>query len=168
MWEGGDIPEDPSFDDFHQQFVLNCTALEDYRARKGHVRDALINSALDEPLARAIFTRISSEKSHDALPLESLTLRSTDGADFGGLPRMGTSGLDQAVRNLGRSWLLVRSPRDDCRDMVLAREPGRCSREAMEVHNNGPLRRTSWRNVEPVFQRLWPAGLDSTGDWRDD
>jgi hypothetical protein len=168
--EGEDIPEDPSFDEFHQQFQVIPSYRDsyNYQLRYGHVRDALINSALDETLARAIFNCISSRKAHDAFPLEYLKLSSSGGSVFGRVSSMGLPGLRQVVLNISRTWLLVRSARDDCRDTVIARELGRRAREANEASNTHPSYHAAWLDVEPVFRRIWPERQDSSGDWRDD
>jgi hypothetical protein len=61
IWEGEDILKDPSFDEFHQKFQVatSGTSSVPYQSRYGHIRNALINSALDETLARGIFNCIS-------------------------------------------------------------------------------------------------------------
>lgn len=63
-------PNDPSFDAFDQQFCRPIS--NNYRStRNGHLRDALTNSALDQTLASAIFTTISSGKPVCSLPLRN-------------------------------------------------------------------------------------------------
>lgn len=163
--EDYEIPNDPSFDEFHQQFAYDGRG---YQPRKGHIRDALINSALDETLARAIFNYISNSKAHHALPLEYLRLHSSGGGEFGGLVSMDASGLKQAIDSLGREWLLTRSLRDDSRDKVISREIGKRSREEYEGRKFHPIDRAAWLKVEPVFRRIWPEMEDGTGDWHKD
>ena len=100
--EDDETPNDPSFDDFDQQFFDDPRGL--YRKpRNGHVRDAFINSALDETLARAIFWSISTAKPSGALPLERLKLRMTGGGCFGD-PSMLAS-IEDVVGHLGHGGL---------------------------------------------------------------
>jgi hypothetical protein len=161
--EDYEIPNDPSFDEFHQQFAYESRG---YQPRKGHIRDALINSALDETLARAIFNCISNAR--HAFPLEYLKLHSSGGGEFGGPVSMDASGLEQAINSLGREWLLTRSPRDDSGDKVIAREIGKRSREESEGRKLHPMNQAAWLKVEPVFRRIWPEREDGTGDWHKD
>ncbi|KAI5193498.1 hypothetical protein E4T38_09950 [Aureobasidium subglaciale] len=48
-------PDDPSFNDFDREIYPRPFINHSPGIRNGHIRDAFINSALDEPLARAIF-----------------------------------------------------------------------------------------------------------------
>ena len=84
-----DIPNDPPFDEFDQLFYpanilgIYGDGAQGSKPRNGHIRDALVNSALDETLARTIFQSILSRKGHNALPLEALKLTSYGGGQFG-------------------------------------------------------------------------------------
>lgn len=156
--EDYETPSDPTFDVFDQ--ALFGDPRYELRPRNGHVRLALINSALDATLARAIFLTIAEAKPRGALPLQSLELRVAGGGGFGAT----SFSISNVVRHIGRSWLLERNPRDDRRDEVLATELGRQEREEIE----------SWLNmrldleVEPIFRRIWPRSSMEGGDWRDD
>ncbi|TIA30695.1 hypothetical protein D6C78_09427 [Aureobasidium pullulans] len=48
-------PDDPSFNDFDREIYPRSFINHSPGIRNGHIRDAFINSALDEPLARTIF-----------------------------------------------------------------------------------------------------------------
>jgi hypothetical protein len=79
--EGRELPEtrnDASFDSFDQQYS-ECTFFHHWlRPRNGHIRDAFINAALDQDLARSIFQTIRSGNSTDgenSCPIEFLELR---------------------------------------------------------------------------------------------
>lgn len=156
-----ETPIDSSFDNFDQQFFDDLRG--SYRKpRNGHLRDAFINSTLDETLARAIFRSISTAKTSGALPLERLKLRVTGEGCFGDSFML--SSIEDVVGHLGRSWLLKRNPRDDHRHELVATELGRQEREAKEsVH----LISLGW-NVEPIFRRIWSKRWKADGDWRDD
>lgn len=156
-----ETPNDPSFDDFDQQF-FNGPRGSYRKPRNGHVRDAFINSALDEILARAIFRSISTAKSSGALPLETLKLRVTGGGCFGDSSMM--SSIEYVAGHLGRSWLLERNPRDDRRDQLVATELGRQERKAKGGMYPKPL----GRSVEPIFRRIWPERRKEGGHWCDD
>lgn len=77
---GGEVlkaPNDSSFDDFDQQSFSKWNAWRN--PRKGHIRDAFINSAVDETLARSIFRTISSGKPNGSVTLERLKVRVSGG-----------------------------------------------------------------------------------------
>jgi hypothetical protein len=63
--DGEEVPEtpsDPSFvDEFDNQFFKSFCVAEQF-LRNGHMRDAFINTAVDETLARAMVWTISSGK----------------------------------------------------------------------------------------------------------
>jgi len=159
--EDDETPNDPTFDNFDQQFFDDPRS--SYRKpRNGHVRDAFINSALDEALARAIFWSISTAKPRGALPLERLRLRMTGGGCFGDSSML--SSIEDVVGHLGRSWLLERNPRDDHRNELVATELGRQEREAKEAVYPMSL---GWK-VAPIFRRIWPERWKEGGDWRND
>jgi hypothetical protein len=63
------------------------------RARIGHLRNRLINGALDETLGRSIFKAVSADKSIDALPLETLQVVSTGACTFDPNDRVGPKGI---------------------------------------------------------------------------
>ncbi|KAH8811105.1 hypothetical protein F5884DRAFT_265969 [Xylogone sp. PMI_703] len=166
-----EVPSDPTFDEFDQETASHGYI---YRPRKGHVRDAFINSALDETLARAIFNCISSSKSSDSLPLDYLKLIPTGGDNFGGNgdtsitlpPIRDTWGVENIAKAVSLKWELERSLRDDENTKVIAKEIGQAERieyfETIEVHHG------DWDNfldIEPVFRRIWPK---SGGLWWDD
>ncbi len=156
-----ETPNDSSFDNFDQQFFDDPRG--SYRKpRNGHVRDAFINSALDETLARAIFRSISTTKTSGALPLERLKLRVTDGGCFGDSFML--SSIEDVVGHLDRSWLLERNSRDDHRHELVATE---LERQEIEAKESVHLISLGW-DVEPIFQRIWPERWKEDGDWRDD
>ena len=131
--------------------------------RQGHIRDAFINSALDETLARAIFNDISNSKAHHAFPLEYVTLHPNGGGEFGRCVSLDVSCLKQAIHSLSRKWLLTRSPRDDSCDKVIAREIGKRSREEWDNRKLHPLIQAAWLKTEPLFRRIWPEMENGIG-----
>jgi hypothetical protein len=159
--EGPDTPNDPSFDEFEQQYFKGPFGTYRY-PRNGHIRDAFINSALDETLARAIFWTISSTKPDGSLPLERLRVRVTGGGHFGQSSML--SSIEDVIWHLGRSWLVERNPRDDCRHELILKELGQQERGRVEAGHRMLLS----PDVEPIFRRIWPAKQKECGDWRDD
>jgi hypothetical protein len=79
-----EISNNPSFNEIHQQFPPpSVYDMEGDRPRNGRVRNSLVNSALDETLARAVFQSISTRRGRDTLPVERLKLRAKRGGFFG-------------------------------------------------------------------------------------
>ena len=172
MWTGHDKPKDTSLDEAHQRHiytarstrVLGPPADRDH----GYVSDVLINSAIDEILARAIFNTISSRKARDSSPLESLKLSPGGYRNFYGRWDMRRGALPDTLTHMSRSWLLLQSQRDDCRDKVIA-----WNRHGPESENDRAQyrmlsRRDALSTVEQAYRRLWPGSQDSTGYWGDD
>jgi hypothetical protein len=154
------LPTNPSFDHFDRQI---CSAHGGYR--NGHVKDIMINSAVDSTLARAIFNVISSGKPAGALRLESLEVEvRPEGA-------LATAPFFSVLCALGLSWKVERSLRDDASDELITKElqVGRREREEATAWNMG-----KWGLEEPwnrIFRRIWPAKeetWDSCYEWRQD
>jgi len=156
--EDTEIPNNPAFDAFDQQFIVPTSGPWGDKPRNGHVREAFINSALDAPLALAIFDVIARSKPANSFALEELTLLSTGGGEFGALTR--ERGSDAVFRNISRSWKMRRGEGE----RVVAVEVGVAERERLE----GLLGETTLQsNVEKVFRRIWPVRGEG-GDWRGD
>lgn len=153
--DGPEPPNDPVFDDFDQEICEDTKQW--YRfPRNGHIRDALINVAIDEPLACTLF-RIISRKPRGSLSLKKMTVRAKVTGDFSTLK--GRGNFREVIQQLTRAWRVERNPRDDRRDDLVARE--------VEVDM---LQRSDWRfgKMEPwlerIFRRIWP-GKDGGSDW---
>lgn len=115
-----ETPNDSSFDNFDQQFFTR-SYMSWRDPRNGHIRDAFINSAVDETLARAIFWTISSGKATGSLPLVKLRIQ-VRGGNLGN--NVSVESVCMVIANLGRSWLCERSQTDDCRHEPITRELG--------------------------------------------
>lgn len=138
------------------------------RLYNAHLRDALLNSAVDEDLARSIWDVISTNK--PGRPLKHLRIASGGGSAFG---IMHPGDLSSRVDHMSRSFLLSRSDRDDS-DHVEVIELGKRARgqrdERARHHEAEAMRRwgyTSDAKIAHIFERLWPPKLGSR-DWRDD
>jgi hypothetical protein len=154
-----DTPNDPSFDDFDQQF-FNGPFGTWLKPRNGHIRDAFINSAVDRALALSIFQTISAARPPGSLVLEELELLPTGGGNFGTPSSLST--ITNVVRHVGRCWHLERNVRDDRRDEIVI-EPLEDAR-GMHSDKGGDL---GW-DVMPIFRRIWPGAHGGDSDWRDD
>jgi hypothetical protein len=114
--------------------------------------DILINIAVDEPLARAIFGVIIA----DGSPLERLKLEVGDTYHVY---------LEDFREIMGQKWLCVRVPGRStaASDKILVQECGVQRRKQLE-------RDGEWKNLNPdeflsLFHRVWP---ETTGDWKRD
>ncbi|GAB1309950.1 hypothetical protein MFIFM68171_00160 [Madurella fahalii] len=167
VYRTGSSTDDPSFDEYDRQFY--CTWREDSRLRKGHIRESLMNCAVDETLARSIWETICRVKVGKRL--ESLKLYTTGGGRFG---RNGSyNDIDEVVANLSRSWLIERSVRDD-NDAINVRELGQRSREARDkrltsLYNRAYRGGSSLpdHSVVNILRRVWPP-KEGSKDWRED
>lgn len=82
--------------------------------RNGHVKDLLINIALDEALARSIFDAISSAKGSSSHPLERLTVHPFGGQVATlGWPSVIDTDLLMVTAVIGHLWEVKRGERDD-------------------------------------------------------
>lgn len=157
-------PNDPSFDEFDQQMLMVQLDYNRY-PRKGHVRDAFINCAVDENLARSIFVAISSGKTKSirSLLLCRLKINVIGGCDFG--TNIWVSTLSTVTDELSRCWTVERS----------LEQVGNRIHE-LEVHER--TNKTQRRHfdcsdslapeVEQIFQRIWPTNGRKDLNWRNE
>ncbi|KAI1841126.1 hypothetical protein JX266_012661 [Neoarthrinium moseri] len=170
LLDGDETPNDPSFDSYMQEFWGSGLQR---RPRNGHVRDALVNSAVDERLARAIWDTISTARV--GRPLKSLKLWAHSGASFGDSSYQ--TDLMNMIQHLSRAYLVERSVRDDD-DSISVQELGKRAREArdeMERQRERDIERR-WGDKRTderpglalqIFRRIWPA-RNGSQDWRAD
>jgi hypothetical protein len=163
----------PCFDDLDSQYLSGSL----FPYRHGHIRDVFFNTAVDETLARAIFTTICAAKAaaygHSAaLALDRMVIKPERGRSFPQWPPMmsGTWGLRVYMTALGRHWLLERDVRDDARHMIRAQEIGWKQRllllPTFEVIQ-GPGYHSCMEYM-PIFRRIWPEKPGASADWYDD
>lgn len=150
-----ETPVNPCFDPFDQAFFDDRAGVL-RRVRNGYIREAFINSALDEKLARAIFHTISASKPLGAFPLERLTLRVMGGGRFGVL--LVLCSIEDVITQLARSWLIERDPRDDRCGEVIVRELN-----PPDPDDGSQL----MPEVQPIFRKIWPESREG-GNWRED
>lgn len=155
-------PNDPSFDEFDQQMLLVQLDYSRY-PRRGHVRDAFINCAVDGDLARSIFTAISlgKDKGASSLLLSRLKISVTGGCNFG--TNRGDYMLSIVVNELSRSWIVERTTRE-VRDGAPELTVYECTSKTQQQN---PLRSDDLDpEVYKIFQRIWSANGRSGESWR--
>jgi hypothetical protein len=147
-------PSDPSFSAFDtESFDSWFGTSKD--VRKGHIRDALINSAIDAKLAKAVFnTILSATPDRETPSLQRLSLKAAGGGNFG----TGTSngGISEIVREVGKEWIVERSGHED----ALSVRRAEVDDEGIELWET-----LSW-DVEPIFRRVWPGDGDWFNEWQ--
>lgn len=182
----GDSTYNPQFDEEDQKPANDYHTL----LKRGTVKETYMNCAVDEALARSIWTIISQDKT--GRHLELLKLWVTGGGDYGGLY---VHTQDVIIKNLSRSWLIERVPRNDEEDITV-RELGQHARElrdqserdfeARARDNRQALQelQTLWPRKgdpqacdrearqgreppDPIFRTIWPR-REGSHDWRDD
>lgn len=129
----------------------------DCRLKRGHWRQTLINCAVDEALARSIWNTINQDKT--GTQLERLRLWTTGGSESHAI----TASHATILKNLSRSWLIERDPRDDRNDFTI-RELGKHARKLEYQFTESEL--TGFAGGQ-VFRAIWPR-REGSKDWRDD
>ncbi|KAH8719379.1 hypothetical protein GQ44DRAFT_741901 [Phaeosphaeriaceae sp. PMI808] len=150
------INRDPTYNPQYEGEDNQLTYCTVDRLKRGTVKQTLINSAVDETLARSISTLISTHKR--GRQLESLKLW-THGAGQFATTFYGS--IDTFVRNLSRSWLIERVPGHEVEEDVSVRELARLERESREIG----LRGRDDGEVEKIFWEIWPE-KQGKEDWR--
>lgn len=149
------------FDDFDKGDVAEpglVDSSDTRQVRNGHVRHALLNAALDQNLARAVFHAIATSKPGLAsdVPLQRLELRPIRGDYY-----MVTQ---EIVMHLSQWWLVEAFAGTDVADnpdpiLTPIRCPGDRAREG-EI----PALPELERGLEPIFRKIWP-GRGAGGSW---
>lgn len=170
-----DSRDDPSFDETDRETFKSLDYL-----KNGHLRENLMNCAVDETLARSIWETICQNKV--GRRLESLKLWTARGGQWGNSGNNGA--IPPVINHLSRSWLIERVARDDMNDITV-RELGRQVREARDLEMTDGMKRVAEYlraekevEIEPVdvaedsevikvLRRVWPRKEGST-DWRED
>ena len=169
-----DLEDDALFDAVDRE-----TWGTDKSMKKGHLRETLMNCAVDDTLARSIWETICQNKAGQKLM--ALKMWTYGGGHFGG----GKFGhVPNVVNNLSRSWLIERVTRDDG-NIINVRELGQRAREARDQQVTDEYKRSAYMRrgldddvIEPevvaegsdevqVFRRVWPR-KEGSKDWRKD
>ncbi|EPE36636.1 hypothetical protein GLAREA_08799 [Glarea lozoyensis ATCC 20868] len=167
--------DESTFNEFDQETFEDWVFL-----KNGHIRQTLLNCAVDETLARSIWETICRNKI--GCKLQNLKIWTTGCCRWGDNTYIHY--IKNVVDNLSRSWLFERIARDEG-DIINVKELGRRIREAhdqyetsrwhrridaMLVENNVVVElideQESPKEVFQVFRSIWP---DRKGkDWRED
>ncbi len=132
----------------------------DTRPRDADIRDALINCAVDEALARAIWHIVSARERGRQFSRLLIT--------SGGTKTVRLLDMYYWIRHMSRSYLFTRCIRDDQNSFDVL-EIGKEAREELEEEEGGgwqqwcPL--VNYGRIKTAFGELWPL---KTGNWRHD
>jgi hypothetical protein len=138
-WRAGRDPTyDPRNEGEDHEAAWNHSSL----VKKGNVREVLINSAVDEGLARAIWEMITQNKTGKRL--ERLKLWTRNGGVFAQAAH--TPFLDQFAVSMDRSWLIERSPRDDIEEVTV---------KELKQHAREDDERERHKWVDPVVEQIF-------------
>lgn len=161
--ENFEARNDPTFNDFDQQYCKDMLYGHGRHPRNGDLRNAFINSALDENLARGIFHTISSAQT--SCMLEYMEVKVTGGGNFFFADRDEFYGrFYDVLETMGRPRRVSRmnsSSRETKVELVRGWQPSRLisssgrTQEPSELH---PF-------AKEIFQRVWPA---KTEKWWED
>lgn len=141
---------DPTFNEFDQQHVETTYGNGCLIPRNGHIRDAMINSALDGQLASDIFTAINPRDG----PLEFMQVQISMGMEI--CRRVGGVDLITILHRISPQCTVTRICGDELNLKVLV-DSG--DREPPPLHPD----LQPW--LMPIFNRVWPAKI---GNWYED
>ena len=147
------MSEDSSFnDDFDKElFGTESFLNQGLRPRNGHIRKSLINCAVDETLARAIFRCIDNSVEASLPPLEHLTIRVRNGAVFSVFQQT-PEDVQRLVDMLSCGWSISRDVRDDCGDELVVNSGISSSFIRRWPFHDGSTRSRSVQSVASVFR----------------
>lgn len=159
LWDEQLIPTDPDFDEVDNEFLDDWATDQGLGPRKGHIRHAFINSAIDEALVQSIFRVIDSAKPEDplALPLEEIHITTEPGGWVG--DGVTSGGIRSACKIMGQSWIVRRNPRDDSRHEINAVTwPGdRAKRSGVSGSPKEEDVALEWDTIRVPFQKAFPS-----------
>ncbi|THW58087.1 hypothetical protein D6D25_02904 [Aureobasidium pullulans] len=166
--EAMELTQDLSSDDFHRQTFKDLQTADGTHLSYGHIRDAFINSALDEKLARAIHQIMIATKGPRSLPLQRLKLGTRGGCQFGSID----SGVLAGVCDyMGRAVLVECSlpgsgpTRLSVTQVEDSRDSYHHSFYNFAYTRDGPPTELD-SQTEAVFRRLWPVKSKVGGSWQ--
>lgn len=150
-----ETPYEETFDNFDMELInmqLACWILP----RKCYVRDMMINSALDQSLAKSIFMIINDARPERSFPLVEMQVQSEGGGDFGN-HLFSMVNLD-VFKELECCWLIKRRMTTNWKEnMGITKTHGPGLRFEPCLSNR----------LEPIFRRLWPPRSEFSR-WKDD
>ncbi|KAJ4353182.1 uncharacterized protein N0V89_004908 [Didymosphaeria variabile] len=169
---GSFLQVDPNWDDFEKAEPDNggdIDAPRYNRCRNGHLKCAIVNSALDETLARSIYALISSKRSES--PLDVLEIKTYGGGSpCGGCP----DDLGIIVKHVSRSYRVEKASGRRGAGFINVIELSKEEREVSDarvrasernyakIHGKGS--KAGQGGVWAMFRHLWP--FEDHEDWR--
>jgi hypothetical protein len=153
------IAQDPEYNPQFEGDDLQPVDEMDCRLTRGRLRQTLINCAVDEALARSIWCTINQDKTGKRL--DRLRLWTMGGSESGGVTPTHVD--DMILKNLSRSWLVERDPRDDRNDFTI-RELGKHARKSEDIITE---REYTECVAGQIFRTIW-SRREGSRDWRDD
>jgi hypothetical protein len=150
------------------QIHLDCSNPSDSRSEGSQLEIALVNSAIDETLAKSIWDIICGGSNQQQL--ESLTISSGGGSAFG---NSHPGDLMTLVNHLSRSYLILKpgiSNQDAVTVVELTKEWREQSDERQRGHEQTMLEKWGHKGLNGsayrAFNQLWPYE-ESGKDWRE-
>ena len=151
----------PEWDDFEKTFAARSTP----RTYYGHIKRAIVNSAVDESLALSIWEVISENNPK----LESLFIKPKGGSGFG---RWSTADLSDIVHNVARSFRCTRIGTDESSNIEIV-ETSKKERQEQDdmktAHYKTMIEKWGHKGLTgtsfTVFDKLWPFA-ENDSDWR--
>jgi hypothetical protein len=140
---GRDPTYDAQFEGEDQQLAWNHSHV----IKRGHVREMLINSAVDEGLALSIWDLITQNKTGKRF--ERLKLWTKNDGRFSHIND--SYAIHMFTQCASRSWLIERSPRNDTEE-VMVKELNQHARERCERERSGVMDPV----VEQLVHSIWP------------
>ncbi|KAL1607624.1 hypothetical protein SLS60_002558 [Paraconiothyrium brasiliense] len=167
---GSNRQVDPGWDDFEKAEPDNGAVIPAPIYRNGHLKRAIVNSALDETLARSIYALVSSKRSESTLDV--LEVKTYGGGSFDGtFP----GDLKIIVDHVSRNYRFERQSERQGTGFMSIIELSKGQREAKDAyvrtregihaehHEYGS--KVPQDGAWAVFRRLWP--FEEHEDWRD-
>lgn len=161
-----DSTVEPHFDDFDKEYAVDQHASEldsPWNYRNGHLRDLLLNKAIDEKLALAVFRAVSSGKGQESAPLQQLETSTMSPSYIPDAPPAYQAFLYRGavLSSMGPGYVQVSRNKKEGHRREL--NVSRVRIEGREHHATG-------LNGNPFmvnFRRLWPEKDGSAGWWTD-
>jgi hypothetical protein len=160
-----EVRNDPSFNSFDQQYCRSRIFHCHLRPRKGHIRDAFINAALDQELARRIFQTICSDTSgEETCPLQYLEVQAMGAGQLSWNNQSFQRGFHDVLSRLGRTHCVTRNGNEDFKIEVGV---------TAQVFTSHPIHPYFDNQETPqilpfalkIYRRLWPPKNEH---WFDD
>jgi hypothetical protein len=156
------VPNDSRFDEADKKMLPDIYLPNGIGIRRGFIRDAFVNMAVDEYLARSIFMSISAGKPPGAIALESMQVCAAEGFIFSNHSSQFLEGFEGLAIHMRQPWLVERNPRNDCRNELIVKSLKK-DEKYYDWHEPS-------KEAEECFKSIWPDDEivnEVHTDWRD-